>query len=114
MAIALETLEKHLPHSCEVVVKPNGGYFVFVTLPMTINSEVACKHLKRHHNMIVNDGRQSWTSDKGEDDIEFPMCNGIRISIPYLEEEHLRLAIKQFCIGISELCPEQVNGTQRG
>lgn len=37
------------------------------------------------------------------------MCNGLRIAIPYLEEDHLALAIKLFCVGLTELCEESNN-----
>ncbi|KAI6176268.1 Aminotran-1-2 domain-containing protein [Aphelenchoides bicaudatus] len=109
MKIALDLLEKHLPSKCGVFFKPNGGYFVFVTLPMSIKSTDAFLHLKNNHDVFVNDGRLFWAGSEKETDKDYPMCNGLRVAIPYLEEEHLKLAVKQLCKGLTELCNDSNN-----
>ncbi|KAI6187479.1 Aminotran-1-2 domain-containing protein [Aphelenchoides besseyi] len=105
MQIAIDVLEKELPPSCRIFHRPKGGYFIYVLLPLEIDSTKACLILKEGYGIAVNDGKQAWTGNNN-DDPDYYIANGIRICIPYLNAQHLEIAISEFCRCLTKLSTE--------
>ncbi|KAI6219849.1 Aminotran-1-2 domain-containing protein [Aphelenchoides fujianensis] len=107
MAVALETLDKHLPPACAVAHRPTGGYFVYVTLPPALDSTAVCATMRTDHGIWVNDDKLAWTGGAAGEDPDFALANGIRLCTPYVSEEHLRAALIAFCGVLSAICEER-------
>ncbi|KAI6216268.1 Aminotran-1-2 domain-containing protein [Aphelenchoides besseyi] len=102
MERAHELLNDHLPSGCKLVNKSQGGYFLYILLPKTINSTDAVAYILKSYDISTVDGRRFLVGSKSSDQ-EVEIENGIRLSIAYPPYDEMEEAFKLVCKALHEL-----------
>uniref|UniRef100_A0A7E4VR73 Aminotran_1_2 domain-containing protein n=1 Tax=Panagrellus redivivus TaxID=6233 RepID=A0A7E4VR73_PANRE len=89
-------LNSELPSPCSLLHHPTGGYFAYVVLPKKLNSSEVTKVLRQQHELLVSDGRNFWSGNPDDPNID-PVANGIRLAIAYPLLDEVMEAAHLFC-----------------
>jgi DNA-binding transcriptional MocR family regulator len=67
----LNAIDRYLPEV--VCTRPDGGFFVSITLPEDVSNQAVCQAATRH-DLVLADGRAFFPDGGGEDFMRLPFC----------------------------------------
>lgn len=86
-----DSLDRFLPDGCSYI-KPKGGYFIWIKLPVNCDGDALCQHLQNKYKVFAICGKRF--SIKNE------FRNFLRLSFAFHPSELLREAGVKLCAGI--------------
>lgn len=87
----IEILDEKLPKNCSYI-KPRGGYFVWITLPVIVNSIDFIKFCIENYKIVFIEGNRFSKKNLFK--------NNVRITFAFHEADIIREALEKFCEAI--------------